>query len=149
MQTHAPRQRALPMFGQAEPEQRPVSFHKAVRDVSKETFNVLADTGALGAMTTKVMRSLKYYINRHEHCPTPAELTRDMFQLGVINRDSVNLVAPRLTELGKGRVVKNEDGTRSRIGGQEIDYLPLRICTVTGNKAHPVRPREKGSEESR
>ncbi len=100
-------------------------------------------------MTTKVMRSLKYYINRHGECPTPAELTRDMFELGVINRDSVNLVAPRITELGKGRVVKNEDGTRSRIGGQEIEYLPLRVCGVTGNKAHPVRPREKGSAEPR
>lgn len=149
---HAPSQRALPIYGQPEPTEaprRPVAFRKAVRDVSRETYNVLADTGALGAMCTKVMRSLKAYINRHGHAPTPAELTRAMFEAGVIKRDATNLVAPRLTELDKGKTVRLPDGSTVRLGGGEIQKLPLRLCRVTGNQAHPVQPRQKGSEVPR
>lgn len=149
---HAPEQFNLPIYGPndrvVKPARRAV-FRKAVRDVSKETYNVLADTGALGAATTKVMRSLKAYINKRADYPTPAELTRWLFEAGVIKRDATNLVAPRLTELGRGKVVRNPDGTRTRVGGNEIEYLPLRTCRVTGHSAHPVRPRQKGSEEPR
>lgn len=122
---------------------------KGVRALSKETFNLLADTGALGAMTTKVMRSLKYFINSHGYAPTPAELTHEMFANGVIPRDDTRLVAPRLTELAQGKKLYRADGTPYRVGGAEIELLPPRPCRITGNKAHPVRPREKGSEEPR
>lgn len=140
---HAP---VLPGLFDPRPAPQP---RKRMRGVSKETYNVLADTGALGAMSTKVMRSLKYFINRRGFPPTPAELTRDMFQLGVIPRESVNLVAPRLSGLARGQTRRLKDGSQQRIGAIEIDLLPLRMCAVTGNEAHPVRPREKGSEEPR
>lgn len=146
---HAPLQRALPMYGQLEPDTapiRPVPFRKAVRDVSKETYNVLADTGALGAATTKVMRSLKAYINKHADYPTPAELTRWMFDTDVIKFNRTNLVAPRLTELHLGRVVRLKGQAPHRVGGGEIEKLPVRVCRETGGDAHPVRPRQKGSE---
>lgn len=140
---------ALPIYGQPEPSdsrRRPAPFRKAVRAVSKETYNVLADTGALGAATTKVMRSLKAYINKHAVDPTPAELTRWMFETGVIKRNDTNLVAPRLTELHKGRVMRRKGCAPVRVGGNEIEKLPLRVCRETGNEAHPVRPRQRGSE---
>ncbi len=131
-----PHQRALPMYGQ-EPEapRRPVRRPSGVRALSRETYNLLADTGALGSACTKVMRSLKYFINSKGYAPTPAELTRHMAELQVINRESVNLVAPRLTELANGKVRKLPDGSTVRVGGREIELLPLRICRVTGNKA--------------
>jgi hypothetical protein len=148
---HAPHQRALPMYGQPEPteDRRPVPFRKAVRDVSRETYNVLADTGALGAATTKVMRSLKAYINKHADYPTPAELARWMFQTGVLKRDNVNTVAPRLTELHIGKIVRRQGQDPARVGGGEIEKLPLRVCRVTGGDAHPVRPVQKGCEGRR
>lgn len=142
-------QRALPIYGQPEPGRRPASFRKAVRAVSKETYNVLADTGALGAATTKVMRSLKAYINATADYPTPAELAAWMFERGVLPRNNVNAVAPRLTELHIGKVLRREGQDPVRIGGGEIEKLPVRTCRVTGGQAHPVRPRHKGSEESR
>jgi hypothetical protein len=134
------------MYSQPEPTEarRPVPFRKAVRDVSRETYNVLADTGALGAATTKVMRSLKAYINKHGTPPTPAELTRWMFQAGVIKRDNLNTVAPRITELHIGKVIRRKGQGPVRIGGGEIEKLPLRVCRVTGGDAHPVRPVQKG-----
>lgn len=125
---------------------KPKRVRKNVRQVSRETYNVLVDTGMLGAACTKVMRSLKYYINRHGDAPTPAELSHDMFTLGVIPRDDPNYTRPRLTELVVGRWQRQADGSRVRVGGGECEYLPLRRCSVTGNAAHPVRPREKGSE---
>jgi len=128
---------------------KPVRVRKNVRAVSRETYNLLADTGALGAACTKVMRSLKAYINKHQVAPTPAELTRWMWTSGVIKRDSTNLVAPRLTEMARGKVVRQADGSTVRVGGREIEQLPLRKCHVTGNAAHPVRPREAGSVEPR
>lgn len=128
---------------------RPVRVRKNVRAVSRETYNVLVDTGALGAACTKVMRSLKAFINKHQYPPTPAELTRWMFVAGVIKRDATNLVAPRLTEMARGKVVRLADGSTVRVGGREIEQLPLRKCQVTGNTAHPVRPREAGSVEPR
>lgn len=140
---------ALPIYDQPVKPERAAPFRKAVRQVSKETYNVLADTGALGASTTKVMRSLKAYINRHADYPTPAELCRWMFQTGVIKKDHVNRVAPRLTELHKGKVVRQKDGTRVRMGGGEIEKLPVRQCRVTEGNAHPVRPVQKGCEGMR
>jgi len=131
------------------PTERPTRVRKNVRSVSRETYNVLADTGALGAACTKVMRSLKWFINKHQFAPTPAELTRAMFIAGVIKRDATNLVAPRLTEMARGKVVRQPDGSTVRTGGREIEQLPLRTCRVTGNQAHPVRPREAGSVEPR
>ena len=98
----------------------------------------------MGAATTKVMRSLKAYINRYGEAPTPAELAHFMFIGGVIKRDDPNYTRPRLTELVIGKI-QHQAGGRVRIGGGECEYLPLRYCSVTGNKAHPVRPREKGS----
>jgi len=122
---------------------------KLARAVSKETYNVLADTGALGAACTKVLRSLKAYYNKFQEWPTRPELTRWMYQAGVIKHDSINLVSPRLTEMAIGKVLHLPDGSQKRIGGAEIELLPVRKCRVTGASAHPVRPREKGSQEPR
>src|SRR3990167_1672334 len=121
---------------------------KLARAVSKETYNVLADTGMLGSACTKVLRSLKAYINRWQTCPTPAELTREMFGTGVIKRDDTRLVAPRITEMSLGKIVYVH-GERVRVGCGEIELLPIRRCAVTGMSAHPIRPREKGSEAPR
>jgi hypothetical protein len=139
-------QGALPIYDQ--PVERPARrtvFRKAVRDVSKETYNVLADTGALAAATTKVMRSLKAYINRHADYPTPEELKDWMFAQGVIPKPNINLVAPRLTELHIGKVVRRKGQEPVRVGGGLIEKLPVRICRSTGGDAHPVRPVQKGS----
>lgn len=145
---HAPHshQRALPMYGQ-EPEapRKPVRRPSGVRAISRETYNLLTDTGALGAACTKVMRSLKFFINSKGYPPTPAELAHHMFTQGVIKRDDPNFARPRLTELVKGSWQTLADGSRVRVGGGECEYLPLRRCTVTGNQAHPVQPRQKGS----
>lgn len=137
----------LPLLADSQRAER--APRKLARAVSKETYNVLADTGALGAMSTKVMRSLKAFINRHQYAPTPAELTLEMFRTGVIKRDDTRLVAPRITELARGKVITHKDGRRERVGGHEIELLPIRSCAVTGSSAHPVRPREKGSQEPR
>ncbi len=64
----------------------------------------------------------------------------------VIKRDSVNLVAPRLTELTVGKVQRHDDGARVRVGGGLLVRLPARVCAVTGNKAEPYRIPEKGSQ---
>lgn len=124
---------------------QPVKVRKNVRKVSKETYNVLADTGLLGAATTKVMRALKHCINTTQTPPTPEELALWMFQHGVIPRARVQVVAPRLTELHIGKFVRRKGQEPLRVGGGEVEKLPLRVCRVTGNMAHPVRPREKGS----
>lgn len=127
---------------------KPIRVRKNVRKVSRETYNVLADTGMLGPACTKVMRSLKHYINSKGECPTPAELCRFMFTNGVIPHFNLNSVAPRITELHIGKVIRVKGQEPRRVGGGEIEKLPVRICRETGGYAHPVRPREKGSELS-
>lgn len=148
----APQHPSLPFDGPTEPSarsSRPVPFRKAVRDISKETYNVLADTGALGAATTKVMRALKAYINKRADYPTPQELADWMAEAGIIGKKNINRVAPRLTELHIGKVVRRKGHEPIRVGGGEIEKLARRRCRSTGGEAHPVRPVQKGCEGRR
>lgn len=120
---------------------------KVVRRVSRQIYAVLRDSGIAGETTRRVITSLAWYRNRSMAWPTPAELTAFMFERRRIARLDTRLVAPRLTELVRGRVVRGPGGGKVRQGGGVATYLPARICRVTGNKAHPVAIREAGSLE--
>lgn len=120
---------------------------KVVRRVSRQIYARLRDSGAAGRQTHRVITALAYYRNRSMAWPTPAELTEFMFRKKRIDRNDTRLVAPRLTELVRGRVVKLPDGQKVRKGGGVLTLLPLRTCAVTGNRAHPVAIREAGSLE--
>lgn len=119
---------------------------KVVRRVSRQVYARLAACGYVGRQTLKVITALAWYRNSTMQWPTPAELTRFMFSRRRIKREDPRLVAPRLTEMVRGRVVKRE-GTKVRIGGGVLTLLAARPCRVTGAHAHPVAIREAGSSE--
>ena len=122
---------------------------KSVRKVSRENIYRLKDSGALSERTTAVLNALahRYYVT--QKWSTPAELAHWMFTHGKIPRESTNVVAPRLTDLVSGAWVKRRDAEgkafRVKEGGGMCELLPRRVCTITGNPAHPVRIREAGS----
>lgn len=118
---------------------------KRVRAVSRQQYAVLRDTDRLSARTHAVLTALahRYYVT--QEWATPAELTRWMFNHGTIPRESTNVVAPRISDLVNGAWVKGPDGTRVQVGGGVCEFLPKRVCAVTGGLAHPVRIREAGS----
>src|SRR5262249_11348914 len=99
----------------------------------------------LSACAARVLRELAAYYNRRAVWPTCGELTRWMFEHADVARDDPRLVAPRLTELSRGR--RTRPGEYA--GGHVIEALPVRRCHVTGATAHPWRIREKGSAEPR
>ena len=120
---------------------------KVVRRVSKQVYARLRDSGGASRQTWRVLTALAYYRNRTMAWPTPAELTEFMFKRARIVRNDPRLVAPRLTELVRGRVVTLRGGGKVRRGGGVLTLLPARACRVTGSKAHPVSIREAGSLE--
>ena len=132
----------LPLLTGVEREDRP---WKVVRRVSKAVYAELRKSGAVSRSTYRVITALAYYRNSTMAWPTPAELTEFMFRLKRIPRADARLVAPRVTELVRGAVLKLEDGSKVRRGGGVCDQLPVRRCTVTGRAAHPVAIREIGS----
>lgn len=127
----------------------PQHIRKKQRQVCKETFNVLQDAGALSAGCTKVMRGLKAFMNEEQYAPTTAEFTEWLWKRGILRRNAPNLISGRITEMSGGRTRRLKDGTQIREERREIEFLPVRICRVTGRPAHPIRPREKGSAEPR
>lgn len=121
---------------------------KRVRKVSIGTYRELRDSGRLRGRAAQVLRCLAAFFNRYQEWPTPAELTRYMFERGEIPAERANLVAPRLSVFINGDVRRHPDGSKRRVGGGVCEALPLRACRVTGDAAHPVRIREVGSGQS-
>jgi hypothetical protein len=119
---------------------------KRCRDVSKGAYVYGRSTGAFGKRTRAILTALGYFRNRSGQWPTVAELTTDMYERGLLPRNDVRLVAPRLSELVVGRVVRHRDGTRARTGGGLLWLTAPRRCRVTGAQARPVAIREAGSE---
>ena len=125
---------------------------KIVRRVCRENANRLRDEAkrdrADGRETKeqRVLRCLAAFFNRYAYWPTPAELTRRMFETRELPKDAVNLCAPRLSELVNGKVKRGADGQKVRVGGGVCELLPLRVCRVNGDDAHPVRIREVGGK---
>jgi hypothetical protein len=120
---------------------------KVVRRVSRQVYAYLRDSGVASRRTWQVVTALAYYRNRWQVWPTAAELAHFMHERKRIERDDPRLVAPRITELVRGRVVKLKDGSKVRKGGGVITLMPLRRCSVTKSSAHPVALREAGSAE--
>lgn len=142
----------LSMFGL--PELRQATPRKAVRKVSRAQYAALRDTpGALGKRTHVVLTALahRYYVT--QVWPTPAELTRWMYETKRIPRDAVNLVAPRVSDLINGAWMRRrqDDGSviRVQVGGRVCEYLPERVCTVTHGLAQPIRIVEAGATLAR
>lgn len=133
----------LPQF---EREEKP---RKKVRAVSKRQIYQAKDSGRYSEDLTMVLNGLahKYYVTTQ--WPTAAELTRWLFQHGRLVRESINVVAPRISDLVNGgwQHGRDEHGkrVRVRVGGGVCEYLPARTCYVGGNRAHPIRIREAGS----
>lgn len=123
---------------------------KRVRAVSIGVANRLRDEAkrdrAAGRETKaqQVHRCLAAFINYYAYPPTPAELCRFMAERHEISVERVNLVSPRLSEGINGIVRRDVTGAQVRVGGGLYELLPLRVCRVTGDMAHPVRIREVG-----
>lgn len=118
---------------------------KVVRKVSRQVYAELRRGGIVSRNTLRVLTALAWYRNSTQDWPTASELTRFMFQRKRLPRNDSRIVAPRLTEMLRGRVVRLEDGSKVRKGGGVLTLLPTRRCRVTGAKAHPVCIRESGS----
>lgn len=122
--------------------------YKDARKVSKQLIRELRDSGYVKRSGQRVLVALETYHRRKQHWPTPAELTRFMFECHWIPREESRYVAPRLTELIHGEKVWRH-GQQLVRGGDACDQLPARKCTVTDQKAHPVAIREAGSIKRR
>jgi hypothetical protein len=120
---------------------------KVVRRVSRQVYAQLRAGGYVNRQTVKVLTALAWYRNSKMVWPTAAELARFMHERKRNQRDDPRVVAPRLTEMVRGRVVTVHTGQKLRIGGGVLTYLPLRRCAVTQTSAHPVAIREAGSLE--
>lgn len=118
---------------------------KVVRQVSRQVYAELRRSGRVARRTQQVITALAYFRNRTQSWPTAAELAAFMHQHGRLPRPDSRLVAPRLTELLRGRVDRLKDGTRVRRGGGLLVLQPVRRCAVSGESAHPVAIREAGS----
>lgn len=118
---------------------------KVVRAVSKQVYAELRKSGRIAIATRRALVGLAAYRNATQQWPTPAELTHYLFTKKRLPRDDTKLVAPRLTELIRGRVVTLKGVGKVRRGGGLLTLGPARKCRVTGNPAHPVAIREAGS----
>lgn len=133
---------------------------KRVREVCRENANRLRDEAKKDSeegretRAQQVLRCLSAHFNRYAYWPTPAELTEYMHERGELPRkrpgmSSLNIVAPRCSELVNGEVRRGPDGSKIRVGGGVCELLPLRVCKINGDDAHPVKVREVGSKEPR
>lgn len=123
---------------------------KRVRAISREVNNRLRDEAKQDheegreTKAQQVHRCLMACALKYGQFPTPAELTFFMHERGEIARNSVNLVSPRLSEGINGKVQHLPDGTTVRVGAGLYESLPLRVCRITGQSAHPVGVPEVG-----
>ncbi len=131
----------LPLLDAIQAHQRP---WKRARNVSRAQITALRDSGQLPVRQQAFLDALVAHWNRYNVTPTLAELTQWAFKMGRIPRNDCNFFRPRATELGPGK--RQRDG--SYVGGGVIEFLPARICEVTGKSAHPIRVREAGSRAS-
>jgi len=143
---HQPRPSAQPSL-LAELERAERAPRKIVRAVSKQLYAALRDGDYLPQSSAKVLRNVAAFKNRRGSWPTGSELTAWMFEHGEIPRNDTRFVVARVTELVKGRVVRRATGESVRVGGGVLVLLPVRVCHVTGNPAHPISVREAGSDE--
>ena len=120
---------------------------KVVRRVSKQVYAELRQEGTVARRAWQVITALAWYRNSRQAWPTAAELAAFMFERQRIARNDPRLVAPRITELLRGRIVRLSDGTKVRRGGGVLTLLAIRTCTITRTSAHPVAIREAGSLE--
>jgi hypothetical protein len=120
---------------------------KRVRAVSKQVYAELRKGGYTKRSAVRVLTALAWYRNARQEWPTPAELAAFMFSRQRIARNDPRIVAPRVTEMLRGVVVRLKDGTTVRRGGGVLTLLPTRVCRETGMRAHPVAIREIGSSE--
>ena len=120
---------------------------KVVRRVSRQVYAELRAGGHVGRQTVKVLTALAWYRNCRQEWPTAAELTAFMYGKGRIARNDSRLVAPRLTEMLRGKVVRLADGSKARHGGGVLTIGPARKCGISGKSAHPIAIREAGSQE--
>lgn len=118
---------------------------KVVRRVSRQVYAELRAGGHVGRQTLKVLTALAWYRNQRQEWPTVSELAAFMYGKRRIERNESRLVAPRITEMLRGKVVKLPDGTKVRKGGGVLTLLPVRKCGITGVSAHPIAIREAGS----
>ena len=132
-----------------EREERP---RKKVRKVSKQIYAELRDSDRLGKSQHRVLTALAHYYNARADWPTTAELARWMFDHGKLTREAVNLIAPRVSDLvnGEWSKRKRQDGQIENFqkGGGVCEFLPARLCRITGDLSHPIRIREAGSRLS-
>lgn len=135
----------LPLFADVVKAERP---WKVVRRVSKAIYAELQKDGKVAARTRRVIVGLAAYRNRTMAWPTASELAADLFRRGRLERAETRLVAPRLTELLRGKVVTLSDGSKVRRGGGLVTLQPARRCSVTCKSAHPVAIREIGSGQA-
>lgn len=118
----------LSLLSVVERHERP---RKRVRAVSKAQYAVLLETpGLLSAKRHHVLTAMAAYREVTTRWPTTSELVTFMVQRRELPRASSNLISGRVTELVNGGV---------------CEFLPRRICAVTGRTAHPVGIREAGS----
>lgn len=140
-------QRGFPEF--RVPDRASPAPRKEVRKISRAQIYRLKDSGELSKRTAAALNALAHYYYKRQRWLTPAELTRWMHRTGKIPRESVNLVAPRISDLVNGEWTKRRDEhgrtVRVRVGGGICEFLPKRRCRVTTGAAHPVRIREAGS----
>jgi hypothetical protein len=149
MQIGLPFSATVPVVRAATGEVRECKPWKRSRQISRQSFTHLRDSGELGRRQQVFADALTAHMNRFNHPPTLAELTQWAFNDKRINRNDPNIFRPRATEFAIGKVIRRKDGSTTVIGGGAIEYLEARICAVTGAMARPIRPREAGSEEPR
>lgn len=121
---------------------------KRSRQVSRQQFTELRDSGRLKKSQQVFVDALTAHMNRYNVAPTLAELTQWAFKDGRIARNDPNILRPRASELGPGVVKMSGSGVYIS-GGNQIEFLPIRRCEVTGAMAHPIRPREAGGLPTR
>lgn len=121
-------QPVLPMF-----DARASVPHKRVRAVSTERYRELVETGAIHIRQQEFVDRLLLYRQQVGAWPTMKELVTWAHRARYIVSPDPNIWRPRATELV----------------GSIVEYLPRRICAVTGKQAHPVKVREVGSLQPR
>ena len=108
------------------------------RDTSRARIDYMRDHGLVTARQHLFLDALTTYTHQHG-APTLGELTDWAWRRGFIPRNEGGFFGPRCTELGPGTRRRQPDGSYTTTGGGVIEYLPARVCRITGATAHPIR----------